>query len=73
MKVLASCINMCMFTLPSLLSKFFVDINECAVEPCDVNANCTNTIGSFTCECNYGYTGDGMLCTGMVILYASIC
>ena len=65
------CIKMCMFTQPSLLfSNFFflADINECELNPppCDVNADCNNTIGSFTCECNYGYNGDGMLCTGMV-------
>ena len=29
---------------------------------CDVNAICTNTIGSFTCECNDGYTGSGEVC-----------
>ena len=30
---------------------------------CHVNANCTNTEGSFTCSCNPGYTGDGVNCT----------
>ena len=38
-----------------------VDVDECTVGtgPCDVNAACTNTDGSFTCECNLGYAGDG--------------
>ena len=27
------------------------------------NAACTNTPGSFTCECNVGYSGDGIGCT----------
>ena len=32
---------------------------------CDANAICTNTNGSFSCMCSHGYSGDGMLCTGM--------
>ena len=37
------------------------DIDECtaATDNCDVNAACSNTVGSFTCSCNTGYTGDG--------------
>ncbi|XP_055859523.1 fibrillin-1-like isoform X4 [Biomphalaria glabrata] len=33
------------------------DINECnrTVSPCDANANCLNTIGSFQCTCKSGY------------------
>ena len=43
-----------------------VDANECTSgdDDCDSNAACTNTIGSFTCACNSGYTGDGQSCTG---------
>jgi hypothetical protein len=42
------------------------DINECLTNNggCDVNAACNNTIGSFTCACRTGYTGDGFNCTG---------
>ena len=31
-----------------------VEINECSGESdnCDVNASCTNAIGSFSCSCN---------------------
>lgn len=39
------------------------DINECAdstSNPCDSNAICTNTPGSFLCSCPKGYYGDGM-------------
>jgi len=41
-----------------------VDIDECENEAdnCHVNANCTNTIGSFTCQCKEGYMGNGITC-----------
>jgi len=41
-----------------------VDIDECATETdnCDANASCTNTLGSFECACNDGYSGDGTTC-----------
>ena len=45
----------------------FTDINECAnpeTNDCDLNAQCINTEGSYTCSCNEGYTGDGETCTG---------
>ena len=40
------------------------DINECTAgsHNCDTNAFCTNTVGSFSCACNAGYTGDGAIC-----------
>ena len=41
-----------------------LDVNECLATPCDANAVCTNTPGSFTCACSNGYSGDGMTCTG---------
>ena len=42
------------------------DIDECEVgtDSCDSNATCNNTIGSFTCVCNEGFSGDGRTCTG---------
>ena len=41
-----------------------VDIDECSASSpvCDINANCTNTRGSYYCTCNAGYTGDGKTC-----------
>ena len=45
----------------------FSDINECTdnTNNCDdTNGDCTNTPGSFTCDCNAGYSGDGVSCTG---------
>ena len=49
-------------------SLYYPDINECdnGSNDCHVNANCTNTVGSFLCTCNAGYTGDGRICSGML-------
>jgi len=43
-----------------------VDITECATNNggCSLHATCTNTIGSYTCHCLPGYTGDGKDCHG---------
>lgn len=45
---------------------FFPDNDECAAveNPCSPVATCNNTVGSFLCECNAGYSGDGFICTG---------
>ena len=42
------------------------DILECErdLDDCDSNATCTNTIGSYLCSCNPGFTGDGFTCIG---------
>ena len=39
---------------------------ECksVISDCDVNANCTNTDGSYKCKCKAGYAGDGHSCSG---------
>ena len=44
----------------------FTDIPECEreIDDCDANATCTNTFGSYVCNCNTGFTGDGVMCTG---------
>ena len=42
-----------------------IDIDECAraLDNCDVNATCTNSIGSFSCACNApDWEGDGVTC-----------
>ena len=55
-----------LFYLP--LSLYYPDINECDMDM-DVCAGeevaeCTNTLGSFSCRCRDGYTGDGFTCAG---------
>ena len=41
-----------------------LDILECDATPCHTHANCTDTDGSYLCECHIGYTGDGYNCSG---------
>ena len=47
---------------------FLVDIDECEQESlneCDVNANCSNTVGSYSCFCLSGFEGNGFNCSGV--------
>ena len=48
----------------------FSDIDECSTNShsCDVNAVCSNTVGSYACACKAGYTGDGRTCNGAIFL-----
>ena len=43
-----------------------LDIDECSADssPCDENADCTNTDGSYSCTCKQGFDGDGQSCEG---------
>lgn len=48
------------------------DVNECDDDDsndCNSNAMCINTEGSYQCQCNDGYTGDGTQCEGTLIMY----
>ncbi len=49
-----------------VLRYFYPDIDECAtdMDNCSANAVCNNLVGSFGCECNTGFSGDGVTCTG---------
>ena len=48
-------------------SLFYSDIDECSADtsPCDENADCTNTDGSYSCTCKQGFTGNGAVCEGI--------
>ena len=49
-----------------LLHNNFIDIDECSTQNHDysLHALCTNVEGSFQCECEPGFTGDGKTCNG---------
>ena len=53
-----------------------VDINECEMmsDLCDNDAVavCTNTIGSYECDCKFGFTGDGFNCDGMLLIIINV-
>ncbi|XP_047306632.1 putative wall-associated receptor kinase-like 16 [Impatiens glandulifera] len=40
------------------------DIDECmsASNPCNLNADCKNSMGNFSCSCKKGFEGDGLSC-----------
>ena len=42
-----------------------LDVDECANSSCHANATCNNTVGSFVCRCDSGFSGDGFNCSGM--------
>ena len=45
---------------------FFSDNDECSLQTDNCVETCTNTVGSFYCECNMGYelNSDGATCDG---------
>ena len=45
---------------------YFLDINECLIDNGGCSYTCTNTLGSYTCDCSTGYSFDPieMNCTG---------
>ena len=51
----------------NILYNFFEDFNECIMgtDNCHSEAICNNTIGTFTCYCKKGYSGNGTTCVGM--------
>ena len=51
-----------------LLSLVILDIDECASYfPCDINADCINTNGSYKCICNENYIEENGICISKFI------
>ena len=52
------------------INLFTLDINECNTNNGGCQHTCTNTAGSYYCECNTGYelTSNGHTCSGNVIM-----
>ena len=46
----------------------FADLDECQEQKhnCHDMAHCSNIVGSFNCTCLQGFTGDGVICAGMI-------
>ncbi len=61
-----SFVTLLVIVICSLLKLFFSDIDECAAgtDNCSANAVCNDLEGGFGCECNTGFSGDGITCTG---------
>ena len=49
------------------MDNLFVDIDECSENSDNCSQNCSNTIGSYLCSCNDGFTlgSDQHTCNGI--------
>ncbi|CAH3151941.1 unnamed protein product, partial [Pocillopora meandrina] len=47
------------------------DVDECSLveHKCDSNAECRNNVGSYSCKCREGFSGDGQTCS---VVYSSL-
>ena len=42
-----------------------IDACELVIDHCSFDARCYDTLGSYTCQCNSGFSGDGKTCSNM--------
>ena len=50
-----------------------LDVDECSndtLNDCSGNASCVDTIGSYSCLCDSGYSGNGRICSGIIVVPA---
>ena len=68
--------NNIIFLLINIIAYFLTsDIDKCSdasINECHSKAVCTNTQGSYTCECLNGFSGNGRDCEGEVNFYVAI-
>ena len=59
--IIVNMATLLIFLILSTLS-FHSDVDECSsdVDYCHTFADCTNTAGSYVCQCRDGYHGDGI-------------
>ena len=55
------CTKSISYSKPHLVVHIFLDTNECEKGACGIDANCTNTRGSYVCSCPQGYKGDARI------------
>ena len=58
-----------------ILSAFLSDADECknsSTPVCHTNAKCQNTIGSFVCSCEPGFSGNAKTCWGKGLYYFAL-
>eukprot|EP00735_Rhodelphis_limneticus_P009319 TRINITY_DN2684_c0_g1::TRINITY_DN2684_c0_g1_i2::g.26253::m.26253 TRINITY_DN2684_c0_g1::TRINITY_DN2684_c0_g1_i2::g.26253 ORF type:complete len:1360 (-),score=467.78,sp/P10493/NID1_MOUSE/42.33/4e-31,sp/P10493/NID1_MOUSE/41.57/2e-10,EGF_3/PF12947.2/2e-08,EGF_3/PF12947.2/0.00011,EGF_3/PF12947.2/1.3e-08,EGF_3/PF12947.2/1.3e-08,EGF_CA/PF07645.10/1.5e+04,EGF_CA/PF07645.10/7.9e+03,EGF_CA/PF07645.10/1.5e+04,EGF_CA/PF07645.10/3.1e-05,EGF_CA/PF07645.10/2.5e-06,EGF_CA/PF07645.10/1.2e-08,EGF_CA/PF07645.10/7. len=54
-------------------TEFSPDYCAAGMHECSSSATCTPTVGSYTCECNSGFLGSGLVCTDINECEASPC
>ncbi|XP_033728748.1 nidogen-2-like [Pecten maximus] len=56
--------NVCQCKRGFVGNGFYCEINECMSRnnPCDLNADCYKSVGSYNCLCRPGFEGDGFTC-----------
>ena len=45
-------------TYVNVIICIYVEINECASNPCVINATCVDNVNGYNCSCPYGFYGN---------------